>query len=188
MINILKIIAFNIMLFTLWYLFNLVWRWIFCRPKKLKDGGIKMNLPYIAESLQVIRFLGYPLFFFFILFSVSWYMCIFLIYPAYINALDIYDIFQSRNDYLILHKDYIEFEDFSKKEKVIPKSIRLYKSESYRPTIRNNEDKWQLNVCSAEENKGCYDIDLEGMNLSGYINHIKRECAYFYGEKFTIED
>ena len=188
MVNVLKVVAINLILFGLWYVFNWVWRWIFCRPKITNDGGIKMNLPHIAESFQIIRFLGYPLFFFIILFSTSWYMCIFLFYPAYINALDIFDIFQSRNDYLILHKEYIEFEDFSNKEKIIPKSISLYKSESYRPSMRSNDDKRHLSVCPIEKDKKYVQIDLEGMNLSGYIKHIKRECAYFYGDKFSIQD
>jgi len=188
MINILKIIAINLILLGLWYVFNLIWRLIFCRPKKTSDGGIKMNLPHIAESFQIIRFLGYPLFFFLILFSTSWYMCIFLIYPVYINVQDIFDIFRSRNDYLILHKDYIEYEDFSKKIRINIKSVYMYQSESYRPGLRNSTNKWHLNVYPLEEELGYENIDLEGMNLSGYVHHIKKKCAYFYGDKFSIKD
>ena len=188
MISILKIIAINLILLGLWYVFNLIWRFIFCRPKVTPDGGIKMNLPHIAESFQIIRFLGYPLFFFFILFSTSWYMCIFLIYPAYINAQDIYDIFRSRNDYLILHKDYIEYKDDSKKVRINPNFVSMYQSESLRPTLRKSDNKWHLRVYPIEKELGTEYLDLECMNLSGYVHHIKKKCAYFYGEKFSIKD
>lgn len=171
--NLLWVLAFIVAYIFLSY----VWRLIFCRGRKDREGWMIFNLSIFAELFLICLFLAVPGFdiYFLIQDPPVWYEWIVpIIFSLYFLAKGFF-VFQARNCYIHVKGNLVRYQTPDSDGEFIAESYDLYYGESEVPALYGKSHGWNLSMKTTEHGKGkSHYFDLKEMNLNGFKSSLEK--------------